>query len=52
MLSKAVSREQGLVFGSRLMKGEQLNESVMKVWGDHQNTVVMARAFAGHSQIV
>ena len=24
----------------------------MKVWSDHQNTVAMARAFAGHSQIV
>ena len=53
ILSKAVSsREQALVFVSRLMRGEQLNELVMKEWSDRQNTVVMARAFAGHSQIV
>ena len=52
MLSKVVSREQALLFGSRLMKGEQLNQSMMKVWSGHQSTVARARAFTGHSQIV
>ena len=52
MLSKAVSREQVLAFGSTLMKGEHLNQTVMKAWEDDTNRIAMARAFAGHSQIV
>ena len=34
------------------MEGEKLNQPVMKVWSDHQNTVVMVRTFAGHLQII
>jgi len=52
MMSKAVSTEQSLNFGSRMLVGEQLNQSVMKVWNDNTNLVAMSRAFAGHSQIV
>ena len=48
MLSKAVSREQVLTFGSRLLKGEQLNQTVMKVWNDTSNLTAIARSFAGH----
>ena len=52
MLSKAVSREQAVTFGSRLLKGEQLNQTVMKVWQDKKNLHAIARAFAAHHQIV
>lgn len=52
MLSKMVSREQATTFGSRLLKGDQLHETVMKVWRDRTNTQALARAFAGHHQIV
>ena len=52
MMSKAVSTEQALSFGSRMLVDEQLNQTVMKVWHDKTNLVAMSRAFAGHSQIV
>ena len=52
MLSKAVSREQALTFGSRMLKGEQLNQMVMKVRNDETNLTAIARSFAGHCQIV
>ena len=52
MMSKMVSKEQAVVFGSQLLKGEQLNECVMKVWQNKENTVAISRAFAGHHQIV
>ena len=52
MMSKMVSREQATTFGSRLLKGEQLHQTVMKVWNDKSNTQALARAFAGHHQIV
>ena len=51
-MSKKVSIEQAVAFGSQLLKGEQLNESVMRVWNDDANTVAMSGAFAGHHQIV
>ena len=52
MMSKHVSREQALTFGSRLLKGEQLYETVMKVWQDPANLIAISRSFAGHWQIV
>ena len=52
MMSEAVSTEQALTFGSRMLVGEQLNQTVIKVWNGKTNTVAMYRAFAGHSQIV
>ena len=52
MISKDVSREQVLVFGARLLKGEQLNETVMKVWNDQSNLTAITRLFASHWQIV
>ena len=48
MMSKKVSKEQAVVFGSMLLKGEQLNQCVMKVWNNESNRKAMARAFAGH----
>ena len=52
MLSKAVSREQALLFCSTLLKGEQLYETVTKVWHDKSNLCAIARAFASHWQVV
>ena len=52
MMSKKVSSEQAMMFGSTLLKGEQLNQTVNKVWNDEDNIVAMSRAFAGHHQIV
>ena len=52
MMSKAVSTVQGLEYGSRLLKGEQLYQTVKSVWENPSNYAAMARAFAGHSQIV
>jgi hypothetical protein len=34
MMSKSVSWEQAIVFGCRLLRGEQLYNSVMRVWDD------------------
>ena len=52
MLSKKVSAEQAATFGCTLLKGEELNKTVNKVWNDESNTQAIARAFAGHHQIV
>ena len=52
MMSKCVSKEQASTFGSRLLQGEQLYQTVMKVWNNSKNTQAIARAFAGHHQIV
>ena len=35
-----------------MMKEEQLNQAVMKVWNDQKNIVAMAQSFTGHLQIV
>ena len=52
MMSKKVSAVQAIMFGSILLKGEQLYETVKGVWEDESNHVAMSRAFAGHHQIV
>ena len=52
MMSKKVSSCQAIVFGARLLKGEQLFETVTSVWEDESNHLAMSRAFAGHHQIV
>ena len=52
MMSKAVSTLQALIFGSVMLKGEQLYETVNAVWTDDTNQLAMSRAFAGHHQIV
>ena len=52
MLSKVVSWIQSIFYGARLLKGNQLYVAVKKAWEDPRNLVAMARAFAGHSQIV
>ena len=51
-MSKAVSREQALVYGSRVMKGEELNKAVTSVFDDRDNLPAMSRGFAGHHQVV
>jgi hypothetical protein len=52
MMSKMVSKEQALVFGSKMMHGEQLHQTVMSVWEDGNHKVAMSHAFAGYTQIV
>ena len=52
MMSKQVSREQALTFSCRLLKGKQLNQTVMKVWNESKNKQAIARAFVAHHQIV
>ena len=51
-MSKAVTREQALVYGSRVTRGEELNKSVMIVFKDKENLPAMSRGFAGHHQVV
>ena len=51
-MSKAVSREQVLVYGSNLMKGEELNKAVTKLLNDNDNLQEISHGFAGHHQIV
>ena len=52
MMSKAVSKKQALEYRSVLLKGEQLYQVVQAVWNDERHWIAMARAFAGHHQIV
>ena len=52
MMSKSVSRCQAVNFGCRVLKSEQLHSTVMQVWDDETNREAMARAFAGHHQVV
>ena len=42
MMSKYVSREQGLNYGSRLLKADELRKSVMKIWADEKNLPAIA----------
>ena len=51
-MSKSVSREQALVYGSRVMKGEELHNAVMSVFNNTDNLPAMSRGFAGHHQVV
>ena len=51
-MSKSVTREQALVYGSRIMKGEELHKAVTKVFEDKDNSPAMSRGFAGHHHIV
>ena len=52
MMSKSASKSQALVFGSQLSKGEELNKTVMNVYNNKDHLPAIARAFAGHNQIV
>ena len=51
MLSKKVSSESVVLFGSRVLVGEELHQTIMKVWKDHTNLAAIARAFIQHTQI-
>ena len=52
MASKQVSKEQGLLFGGKLLQGEELYRLVKKVFFNSDNLPALARAYAGHHQIV
>ena len=51
MMSKKVSAEATLLFGTRVLRGEELNQTIMKVWNNHENRAAIARAFVHHTQI-
>ena len=40
------------MFGSTLFKGENLIQTVNKVWNDEENIVAVSQAFACHNQIL
>ena len=40
------------MYGSRIMKGEELHKAVTKVFEDKDNLPAMSRGFAGHHQVV
>ena len=48
MASKAVSKEQGLLFDGKLLQGEELFRLVKKVWDNCNNLPGLARAYVGH----
>ena len=52
MMSKEVSKEQAITFGSKMLRQNQLHDTVMKVWQNDNHKTAMARAFAAHPQIV
>lgn len=52
MLSKLVSRIQAVMFGGRLLVGDELRTAVDKAYFDKNNLVAMSRAFAANHQIV
>ena len=51
-MSKEVSKEQAITFGSKMLRQNQLHDTVMKVWQNDNHKTAMARAFAAHPQIV
>ena len=52
MTSKYFRREQGLNYGSRLLKADELLKSVMKIWVDERNLPAISRSFSGHCQMI
>ena len=52
MMSKYVTKEQGLNYGSRLLKADELLKSVMQIWVDERNLPAIARSFSGHYQMI
>ena len=46
------SRKQGLNYGSRLLKADELLKSVMQIWVDERNLPAIARSFSGHYQMI
>ena len=51
MTNKHASIEQSMAVGSQIIKGEELNKTVMKVFEQEEHLLVIARAFTGHHQI-
>ena len=52
VMSKAVSSEQVLVYGSNVMKGEELSKAINDIFNDKENIPAMSRGFARHHQVV
>ena len=51
MMSKKVLSESVLLFGSHVLRGEELNQTIMKVWNNHESSASIAHAFIHHSQV-
>ena len=51
MILKAVSSNQAMIYGSQLLKGKELNKTVMQVFDDKARLPTITRAFTRHSQI-
>lgn len=51
MLSKLMSRIQAVLFGGRIIVGEELKSAVEKAYFDERNLVAMSRAFAANHQL-
>ena len=52
MMSKYVSREQGLNYKNRLLKATELHRVVMKFLVDERNSLTISRSFSGHRRTV
>ena len=51
MMSKQVTRDQSFLFRIRVLVGEELSRTVMKVWNDQTNLAAISRAFVHHTQV-
>ena len=52
LMSKQVSGEQAVLFGNRVLVGEELNRTIMSVWNNDDNLCAISRAFIHHTQVV
>jgi len=52
MMSKCVSKEQAVSFNSNMLRSEELDTCVKKVWADKKNLYAMSKSFVAHPQIV
>ena len=52
LMSKQVSAEQAVLFGNRVLVGEELNRTIMSVWNNDDNLCSISRAFIHHTQVV
>ena len=52
MMSKYVSRKQGLNYENKLLKATELHKVVMKFLVDEINSLAISRSFIGHRRTV
>ena len=51
-LSKEISAEQSLNYGTRVLKCEEIIKIVDKVWKSEEDAVVLSRGWMSHHQVV